>query len=207
MSGDAWKEGGIDATGSLMVITLKVISCAINYNDGLLKEEDLRESQKKNRLLKLPSLIEYIVYCLCCGSHFAGPVYEVKDYLDWTERKGIWEKSEKGTPSPLVHNMFLVCEVYQRNLDDVQPSDPTEDEDEGEDNNRNEGFRAADDEVDRWVRRNRAVEPENEVDEPEIRGDNQYEEEVEEPVNRRRAEPVDRNRRDQERFRCSNDGY
>nr|AHE80989.1 acyl-CoA:lysophosphatidylcholine acyltransferase [Carthamus tinctorius] len=101
MSGDAWKEGGIDATGSLMVITLKVISCAINYNDGLLKEEDLRESQKKNRLIKLPSFIEYVGYCMCCGSHFAGPVYEVKDYLDWTERKGIWTKSEKGSPSPL----------------------------------------------------------------------------------------------------------
>ncbi|PWA37977.1 lysophosphatidylcholine acyltransferase 1 [Artemisia annua] len=100
MSGDAWKEGGIDATGALMVLTLKVISCAINYNDGLLKEEDLRESQKKNRLLKLPSLIEYVGFCLCCGSHFAGPVYEIKDYLDWTEGKGIWMKSENGSPSP-----------------------------------------------------------------------------------------------------------
>ncbi|KAF2297663.1 hypothetical protein GH714_002033 [Hevea brasiliensis] len=88
MSGDAWKEGGIDATGALMVLTLKVISCSINYNDGLLKEEELREAQKKNRLIKLPSLIEYCGYCLCCGSHFAGPVYEVKDYLEWTERKG-----------------------------------------------------------------------------------------------------------------------
>ncbi|KAI3703434.1 hypothetical protein L1987_73507 [Smallanthus sonchifolius] len=100
MSGDAWKEGGIDATGALMVLTLKVISCAINYNDGLLKEEDLHESQKKNRLLKLPSLIEYMGFCLCCASHFAGPVYEIKDYLDWTEEKGIWMKSEKGSPSP-----------------------------------------------------------------------------------------------------------
>lgn len=72
-----------------MVLTLKVISCAINYNDGLLKEEDLRESQKKNRLIKLPSLIEYFGYCLCCGSHFAGPVYETKDYLEWTEGKGV----------------------------------------------------------------------------------------------------------------------
>ncbi|KAK2664657.1 hypothetical protein Ddye_003231 [Dipteronia dyeriana] len=90
MSGDAWKDGGIDATGALMVLTLKVISCAINYNDGLLKEEGLRESQKKNRLFKLPSLIEYVGYCLCCGSHFAGPVYEMKDYLEWIERKGIW---------------------------------------------------------------------------------------------------------------------
>jgi lysophospholipid acyltransferase len=97
MSGDAWKEGGIDATGALMVLTLKVISCAMNYNDGLLKEEDLREPQKKNRLIGLPSLIEYIGYCLCCGSHFAGPVYEMKDYLDWTERKGIWAGP---SPSP-----------------------------------------------------------------------------------------------------------
>lgn len=102
MSGDAWKEGGIDATGALMVLTLKVISCAYNYNDGLLPEEGLRESQKKNRLLRLPSLIEYIGYCLCCGSHFAGPVYEMKDYLEWTEGKGIWSSSGKG-PSPSPH--------------------------------------------------------------------------------------------------------
>ncbi|KAL8064289.1 hypothetical protein ABFX02_01G080200 [Erythranthe guttata] len=102
MSGDAWKEGGIDATGALMVITLKIISCVINYNDGLLKEEEnLREAQKKNRLLNLPSLLEYVGYCLCCGSHFAGPVYEMKDYLQWTERKGIWQRSDKGlSPSP-----------------------------------------------------------------------------------------------------------
>ncbi|KAL6976801.1 Lysophosphatidylcholine acyltransferase 1 [Sarracenia purpurea var. burkii] len=87
--------------GALMVLVLKVISCAINYNDGLLKEEDLREVQKKNRLVKLPSLIEYVGYCLCCGSHFAGPVYEMKDYLDWTERKGIWTHSQKApSPSP-----------------------------------------------------------------------------------------------------------
>ncbi|XP_072957724.1 lysophospholipid acyltransferase 1-like [Typha angustifolia] len=101
MSGDAWKEGGIDATGALMVLTLKVISCAINYSDGLLKEDGLREAQKKYRLLRCPSIIEYFGYCLCCGSHFAGPVYEVKDYLEWTERKGIWVCSkDKPSPSP-----------------------------------------------------------------------------------------------------------
>ncbi|XP_006857893.2 lysophospholipid acyltransferase 1 [Amborella trichopoda] len=98
MSGDAWKEGGIDATGALMVLTLKVISCSINYNDGLLKEEGLREAQKKYRLIQCPSLIEYIGYCLCCGSHFAGPVYEMKEYLEWTENTGIWSPSDKRPP-------------------------------------------------------------------------------------------------------------
>jgi lysophospholipid acyltransferase len=73
-----------------MVLTLKVISCAMNYSDGLLKEEEgLRDAQKKYRLTKVPSLVEYFGYCLCCGSHFAGPVYEMKDYLEWTERKGV----------------------------------------------------------------------------------------------------------------------
>lgn len=76
-----------------MVLTLKVISCAINYNDGLLKEENLREAQKKNRLLKLPSIVEYVGYCLCCGSHFAGPVFEMKDYIEWTERRGVSQLS------------------------------------------------------------------------------------------------------------------
>lgn len=78
-----------DVLGALMVLTLKVISCAINYNDGMLKEEGLREAQKKNRLIRMPSLIEYFGYCLCCGSHFAGPVYEMKDYLEWTQGKGV----------------------------------------------------------------------------------------------------------------------
>lgn len=101
MSGDAWKEGGIDATGALMVLILKVISCAINYSDGLLKEEGLRESQKKNRLIHRPTAVEYVGYCLCCGSHFAGPVYEMKEYLEWTEGEGIWLSSKgKSSPSP-----------------------------------------------------------------------------------------------------------
>lgn len=108
MSGDAWKEGGIDATGALMVLTLKVISCAINYNDGLLKEEKLREAQKKNRLIKLPSLIEYFGYCLCCGSHFAGPVYEMKDYLEWSEAKGIWSGP---WPSPYIATLRAIIQA------------------------------------------------------------------------------------------------
>eukprot|EP00268_Persea_americana_P027047 TRINITY_DN26559_c0_g1_i1.p1 TRINITY_DN26559_c0_g1~~TRINITY_DN26559_c0_g1_i1.p1 ORF type:complete len:466 (+),score=54.38 TRINITY_DN26559_c0_g1_i1:135-1532(+) len=106
MSGDAWKEGGIDATGALMVLTLKVISCSINYNDGLLKEEGLRDAQKKNRLIRCPSFIEYVGYCLCCGSHFAGPVYEMKDYLEWTEKRGIWSVAEK-RPSPSPYGATL----------------------------------------------------------------------------------------------------
>lgn len=102
MSGDAWKNGGIDTTGALMVLTLKVISASMSYQDGLIKnEEDLRVSQRKNRLKELPSFVQYIGYCLNCGTHLAGPVYEIRDYIDWTEDKGLWSRdAAKPMPSP-----------------------------------------------------------------------------------------------------------
>ncbi|XP_073390839.1 lysophospholipid acyltransferase 1 isoform X3 [Physcomitrium patens] len=101
LSGDAWKNGGIDTTGALMVLTLKVISASMSYQDGLVKKEDLRVSQKKNRLKELPSLVQYLGYCLNCGTHLAGPVYEIRDYIDWTEDKGLWSRdSARPLPSP-----------------------------------------------------------------------------------------------------------
>lgn len=72
-----------------MVLTLKVISASMCYQDGLVKEEDLRVSQRKNLLKELPSLTQYLGYCLNCGTHLAGPVYEIRDYIDWTEDKGV----------------------------------------------------------------------------------------------------------------------
>lgn len=75
-----------------MVLTLKVISASMSYQDGLVKKEDLRVSQKKNRLKELPSLVQYLGYCLNCGTHLAGPVYEIRDYIDWTENKGVLSK-------------------------------------------------------------------------------------------------------------------
>ncbi|XP_076916529.1 uncharacterized protein LOC143576289, partial [Bidens hawaiensis] len=103
------------------------------------------------------------------------------------------EKSNGSYEIPSLQNEHKELDVgimAEPTGDALQQSCEIPNEDEGEDNNGNEGFRAADDEVDRWVRRNRAVEPENEVDEPEAEGDNQYEEEVEEPVIRRWADPL-----------------
>jgi hypothetical protein len=40
-SGQAWKEGRLDFTGAMMVLTLKVISAGVCYQDGL-KDPDVR---------------------------------------------------------------------------------------------------------------------------------------------------------------------
>ncbi|KAG0559304.1 hypothetical protein KC19_10G095200 [Ceratodon purpureus] len=117
MSGDAWKKGGIDSTGSMMVLTLKVTSAAFNYQDGLIEDEnELREAQKKYRLDKLPSFIAYLGYCFNCGTHLVGPVFELRDYMDWSENKGLWDPAaEKRPPSPYgeaLYQLFLTTPEY-----------------------------------------------------------------------------------------------
>lgn len=41
LSGDKWRGGGMDYTGTLMIITLKVISVAMDYQDGLLPPQQV----------------------------------------------------------------------------------------------------------------------------------------------------------------------
>lgn len=73
-----------------MVVTLKVTSAAFNYQDGLIEDEkNLRASQRSYRLSKLPSFLAFLGYCFNCGTHLAGPVFELKDYMDWTENEGV----------------------------------------------------------------------------------------------------------------------
>lgn len=38
-SGQAWKEGRLDVTGAMMVLTLKIISVAACYQDGSKPEQ------------------------------------------------------------------------------------------------------------------------------------------------------------------------
>eukprot|EP00850_Spirogloea_muscicola_P004385 SM000019S04929 [mRNA] locus=s19:25616:28721:+ [translate_table: standard] len=90
--------------GALMILTLKATSAAINYQDGLLPDSDpsLRESQRRHRLTRLPTVLEFLGYNLCCGLHLAGPVYEISDYIAWTEDKQLWAGS-KEMPRPRPH--------------------------------------------------------------------------------------------------------
>jgi lysophospholipid acyltransferase len=114
MSGDAWKKGGMDSTGSMMVLTLKVSSAAFNYQDGLLTDEkSLRDAQKKYRLTTLPSFLAYLGYCFNCGSHLVGPVTELRDYMDWTENRGLWDpKSPRPPPSPYTPAFLATIKAF-----------------------------------------------------------------------------------------------
>lgn len=97
-----------------MVLTLKVTSAAFNYQDGLIKdEESLRKAQKKSRLGKLPSFLAYLGYCFNCGTILVGPVFELRDYMDWTEDKGLWDpQAENQPPSPYAAAFLAAVKAF-----------------------------------------------------------------------------------------------
>ncbi|KAK9864166.1 hypothetical protein WJX84_000212 [Apatococcus fuscideae] len=94
-SGTAWKEGHMDFTGAQMVLTLKVISAAVCYADGMRPEKDLNEYQRAHKLERLPSLFEFVSFTFSAGNLLSGPCFEIRDYLDYIARKGPWDPKNK----------------------------------------------------------------------------------------------------------------
>lgn len=75
-----------------MVLILKVILVVFNYQDGLIKDEELLwEVQKKFCFGKFLFFFVYFGYCFNCGIILVGFVFEFRDYMDWIEDKGLWD--------------------------------------------------------------------------------------------------------------------
>eukprot|EP00850_Spirogloea_muscicola_P016580 SM000135S27024 [mRNA] locus=s135:274725:278243:- [translate_table: standard] len=102
LSGQAWRQGGMDFTGSLMVLTLKVVSCAMDYQDGLLPADKAASPMYTNRLKVLPSPLEFAGYILCCGNVLVGPTIDFRGYRSYCERRAEWDpRADKPMPSVL----------------------------------------------------------------------------------------------------------
>lgn len=134
-SGEAWKAGNIDFTGAQMVATLKLIAVAMCYQDGWRSAQSLKNGaggegprlgasgklhaaaaahdkqgsyQERTRLHALPSPLEFASYVFAFGNLLAGPFFEMRDYLDYINRRGDWASREgmPGAPSPLLPGLI-----------------------------------------------------------------------------------------------------
>eukprot|EP00798_Chlamydomonas_sp_ICE-L_P022213 gene22213-29276_t len=77
-SGESWARGEMDFTGCQMIVTLKLISIAVGYQDSRKKKEDLETNlfQAEHALYRMPSLLEFSSYLFC--SLLCGPYLEFK---------------------------------------------------------------------------------------------------------------------------------
>eukprot|EP00898_Chlorokybus_atmophyticus_P005855 jgi/Chlat1/6270/Chrsp44S05862 len=128
-SGDMWMNNGIDVTGAMMILMLKLISCAYNYQDGCYLDATpmpLHEVQRKYALRKLPSILEYFGYLFCDGLVMSGPVFEISTYLAYTNREEVYSpKYERRMPSSVLPSLTrlaiaIVCAgIYLKLLPQV----------------------------------------------------------------------------------------
>ena len=70
----------VDYSAMLMMMVLRINSCAFNYADGLNPnaKEELDEELVKASVSELPSFMEYVSYCFYYPALLAGPPFDLK---------------------------------------------------------------------------------------------------------------------------------
>ncbi|CAG9467675.1 unnamed protein product [Pedinophyceae sp. YPF-701] len=96
-SGSKWGEGVIDYTAAAMVLTLKVLSCAMCFQDGIGDKDKQTSFQKMHAIQKTISPLEYLGYCVGCTNLLAGPYIEISRYLNFCNGEGQWKDGRRWT--------------------------------------------------------------------------------------------------------------
>ena len=81
----AWNAGNIDFTGSFMMATLRLISLAMDYQDGVTGKKT------KHSFSKFPTLLEYTGYLTGLGGILVGPHFYYDEYLRYANNQGEYE--------------------------------------------------------------------------------------------------------------------
>ena len=90
-SGSEWKRGNIDITGLLMVLTLKVTSSAMNFEDYGLDDAEKSSFMKRHELAEAPKTLEYLAWCIFPCTLVSGPTVEFKTFRMWLREEGIFD--------------------------------------------------------------------------------------------------------------------
>lgn len=106
----AWRRGEVDISGLLMVLTLKVTACAMNYQDGATTPaSEMSEFQHRRHLKTLPNPIDYASWLMFPCTLVSGPAVEFRDYSDWLRGKGVWSGRTPSAFAPAVKKFLGAC--------------------------------------------------------------------------------------------------
>lgn len=103
----------IDINIPLMCTTLKNTIAAICVYDGTKEDHLLSEEQKKLRVNRIPTVLEYLSYILFTPTCIIGPCFEFRKHLDYINNEGDYAVSIKKTNRwPTVGYKFLLGNIY-----------------------------------------------------------------------------------------------
>ena len=86
-SEESWNAGAIDFTGSFMMFTLKLISVAMDYQDGV-KHTYFAAKKTENCVTRAPTPLEYCGYLFGLGGIIVGPHSYFDEYMRYANNKG-----------------------------------------------------------------------------------------------------------------------
>jgi hypothetical protein len=97
-SGDKWDTGAVDICGALMVLVLKQVALGHNRADNFAREASKQCSAERHGLYvdATPNILHYFSYMFASGNLLAGPFFEYRDYMNFTNRRGEWRRACDG---------------------------------------------------------------------------------------------------------------
>ncbi|KAK3738859.1 hypothetical protein QZH41_015068, partial [Actinostola sp. cb2023] len=85
---ESYGTNNFDYTGRLMLLVQRLTYVAFCFHDGTCRnQKDLNEWQEKQRIQKVPNLLEYFSYLFHFGGFLVGPCYTYMDYINFIEGK------------------------------------------------------------------------------------------------------------------------
>lgn len=82
----------MDITTYTMILTCKLSALAFCYKDGGERDENLLPEQKERKVVIIPSPLEMMSYVFFSSACLCGPFFEYADYINYIERRGVFEK-------------------------------------------------------------------------------------------------------------------
>jgi len=105
----------LDFTGPLMIFVQRISYVAFSVHDGLGRNEsELKDEQRKEKLKRVPSLLEYFSYLFHYSTVLAGPLCTFKEFNDFIDGSDVKPKEPgQREPSPMnaVLRKVLICVV------------------------------------------------------------------------------------------------
>ena len=103
----------MDVSTYTMMLTAKLWGLAWALRDGYNHKQNLSESQRKLRVVELPTFVEFMGFVAFAPGCVVGPFIEYRDYIDYMERQGDYKDMPCGTSMPtLVPGVIQMLKSY-----------------------------------------------------------------------------------------------
>jgi len=107
----AWNSSRVDFSGMHMMLLVRLFIACMNYYDGSKPESELHFIRARSSIKSLPSPIQFLGFAFYYPTILAGPVFDIKHYLDFQEQYGFKKLPGKYSYDVIKRILFVFISV------------------------------------------------------------------------------------------------